>query len=85
MVYIPNSRALKNDFWNELRFVRNLSSSSWIICGNFNDIFSLNDKNKGIPNLMDLSDAQNLLNNLNIIDPHPSPFMDEGSLGQMDK
>ncbi|KAH7687154.1 Exodeoxyribonuclease III protein [Dioscorea alata] len=68
-VYGPNARSLRSDFWNELRLIRNLRSSPWVICGDFNVMFSLNDKNTEIHNLGDLVNAQIFLNELNLIDP----------------
>lgn len=40
-----------------------------MICGDFNVTFSLDDNNKGTPNLGDLLDAQNFLEDLNLVDP----------------
>lgn len=40
-----------------------------MICGDFNVTFSLDDNNKRTPNLGDLLDAQNFLEDLNLVDP----------------
>lgn len=68
-VYGPNSRTIRSDFWNELRHVHDSCSSTWVLCGDFNTVFSLNDKNRGFPNASDLASAQNFLNELNLADP----------------
>ncbi|KAH7690203.1 RNA-directed DNA polymerase protein [Dioscorea alata] len=68
-VYDPVTRSLKVDFWNELRNIRSLHALPWIICGDFNTIFSIDDKNSGDLNSRDISTSQNFLEDLNLIDP----------------
>lgn len=68
-VYGPNSRSIRNDFWNELRLIHDLWPSTWVLSGDFNTTFSINDKNNGFPNSNDLTSAQNFLNELNLADP----------------
>ena len=68
-VYGPNARSLKSDFWNEIRFVRRLCPAPWVICGDFNTVFSPKDKNKGFPNLGELAASQSLIEELNLLDP----------------
>lgn len=68
-IYGPNIRSLKVDFFNELRNIRNIHSLPWVICSDFNIIFSLDDKNKGELNPRDLASSQNLLGELNLFDP----------------
>lgn len=68
-VYGPNTRSLRFDFWNELHTVRNLHSDPWVIYGDFNTIFTLEDKNKGDFNSRHLAISQDFLGELNLIDP----------------
>lgn len=56
-VYGPNARSLKHAFWEELRACVGPPSIPWIICGDFNAIFSVDDKNSGLPNLDDIRKA----------------------------
>lgn len=50
-VYGPNLRHLNYFFYNEIS--RCHTHLPWVIFGDFNAIFSLEDKNKCIPNLGD--------------------------------
>lgn len=50
--------------------MRSLHSLSWVICEDFNTVFTSHDENKGDINPRDISTSQNLLNDLNLID-HP--------------
>lgn len=68
-VYEPNSQSLRIDFWNKIRYVRSLSSTTWVLCGDFNTVISLNDINRGYPNLGSLALVQTLLNDLSLLDP----------------
>lgn len=68
-VYGPNTRSFKVDFYNELQTIRNSHSLPWVICGDFNTIFSLEDKNKGDSNSRDVFSSQGLLGELSLIDP----------------
>lgn len=49
--------------------MRSIHALPWVICGDFNIVFTLQDKNKGDVNPKDLSTSQNLLSDLNLIDP----------------
>lgn len=69
IVYGPNKRHLKPDSWNEIRISNDARQLPWIICGDFNVIFSLNDKSLDNPNLEDISNAQKLIRDLNLIEP----------------
>lgn len=58
--------------------MRSSRTSFWVIFGDFNTVFSMSDKNKGLPNLSDLDSGQNLLEELNLVDP---PFHSRGYTG----
>ncbi|KAH7690436.1 DNase I-like protein [Dioscorea alata] len=65
-VYGPTVRSRKREFWAELRgYVAN-SNIPWVICGDFNAIFSVGDKTTGTPNLVDISQACSFMNNLGL-------------------
>lgn len=64
-VYRPTARRLKQDFWDELRSINVTSQTPWVNCGDFNDIFSLEDKLTGAPNLT----ANTFLQNLDLLEP----------------
>lgn len=66
-VYGPNLSHLKQSFWNEIRACN--TNLPWVICGNFNAIFAIEDKSCGVPNLRDIRCAQDLLCNLNLVEP----------------
>lgn len=66
-VYGPNLRHLKKLFWDEIRACH--TDFPWVICGDFNAIFSIEDKISGVPNLGDVQCAQALLSDLNLLEP----------------
>lgn len=66
-VYGPNLRHLKPSFWEKLRNCH--TDMPWVICGDFNAIFLVEDKNIGIPNLTDIRSAQSLVCDLNLVEP----------------
>lgn len=68
-VYGPNARSLKSDFWEELRGCGVSPTVPWVLCGDFNAIFSLEDKTKGEPNLADICSANSLLQDLCLFEP----------------
>lgn len=68
-VYGPNARHLKPAFWEEIRRSGGGGGLPWVICGDFNAIFSVNDKNSGIPCLDDIHHACGLLNDLSLYEP----------------
>lgn len=68
-VYGTNSRSLWTNFLNEIDYVRSLSYTTWVLCGDFNTVFSLNDKNRCFPNLGDFALAQNLLDDFSLLNP----------------
>lgn len=45
------------------------SELPWVICGDFNAIFSLDDKNGGPPKLLDIRDASSFLHDLSLFEP----------------
>lgn len=56
-VYRPNDQNLKSDFWEELRASGGTINVPWVVCGDFNAIFTLDDKCSGAPNLEDISEC----------------------------
>lgn len=50
-VYGPTARTLKRSFWEELRSCGGDPLIPWVICGDFNAIFSVEDKPSGAHNL----------------------------------
>ncbi|XP_039127523.1 uncharacterized protein LOC120263623 [Dioscorea cayenensis subsp. rotundata] len=68
-VYGPNARALKREFWEELRANVGPQDKPWIICGDFNATFKVEDKNGGIPNLEDIRMANLFLHDLKLQEP----------------
>lgn len=68
-VYGPNARQLKRAFWEELRGCCGDPGVPWVICGDSNAIFSLEDKWGGNPNLADIRDANTLLHDLYLHEP----------------
>ncbi|KAH7692001.1 RNA-directed DNA polymerase protein [Dioscorea alata] len=53
-VYGPNGRSLKPAFWEELRDCGGDQAFPWVICGDFNAIFTLEDKNSSNLNFDDI-------------------------------
>lgn len=66
-VYGPNLRHLKLVLWEEIRKFH--TSLPWVICGDFYSIFALKDNIGGVPYLVDIQCAQNLLRDLNLSQP----------------
>lgn len=69
VVYGPNERALKQNFWDELRRCKGASPLPWVICGNFNTIFAVEDKPFGDPNLADIRCANAFMRDLGLLEP----------------
>lgn len=69
MVYGPNGRSRKHAFWKELRDSGGATYVPWVICGGFNAIFLMEDKNTGIPNLDDIHSANLFLHDLGLQEP----------------
>lgn len=67
-VYGPNLHHLKPDFWNEIRLCYPGDGIPWVICGDFNSIFSHMDKSNGCPNLSDIALAQSFLRDLHLLE-----------------
>lgn len=61
MVYGSNVRTLKQAFWEKLRASRGPSHCPWVVCGDFNAIFALEDKMFGVHNLMDIQKANDFM------------------------
>lgn len=70
-VYGPNAQHLKSMLWEEIRSWQPGIGISWVICGDFNSIFSPWDKLIVFPNMEDIRMAQLLVNDLNLIEPPP--------------
>ncbi|KAH7662798.1 DNase I-like protein [Dioscorea alata] len=68
-VYGPNARAAKQAFWDEVHGCAAPPGMPWIICGDFNAIFNVGDKNSGPHNLGDLRMANALLQDLALREP----------------
>lgn len=68
-VYGPNVRARKGEFWDELRGCAPTLGTPWVLCGDFNAIFALEDKASGIPNFEDLRQANAFLQDLGLREP----------------
>lgn len=68
-VYEPNARALKSSFWDELRGCGDEQHTSWVICGDFNAIFSTDDKHTRVHNLQEIRYANQFLLDLNLGEP----------------
>lgn len=71
-VYGPNMRSFKMSFWEELHDCYSDSSIPWVVCGDFNAIFALEDKLSGIPNLDDIRCANAFMFNLGLLEPPSS-------------
>lgn len=54
LVYEPNDRQLKQDFWNEVQHINGEKIGPLVIYDDFNTIFSPKHKNKGILYLEDI-------------------------------
>lgn len=67
-VYGPNARDLKLDFWSEIRNCKPPLGIPWIICGDFNAIFSTLDKNNGNVCWEDIRNSQDLIRDLNLVE-----------------
>lgn len=70
-VYGPNAKSLKNAFWEELRASVGPPGMPWIIYGDFNATFNLEDKNGGPHNLEDIRQANLFLHDLQLQEPPP--------------
>lgn len=68
-MYRPNERNLKHVFWDELKSCRGAPDLPWIICNDFNAIFSAEDKLGGPRNLVDIRNANDFLQDLNFLEP----------------
>lgn len=68
-VYGPNARSQKAEFWSELHNIRLLSTLPWVLGGDFNATFSIQDKNKGLPNLDDIACSTNFIQDLDLFEP----------------
>lgn len=68
-MYGPNARHLKLDFWQEIKNCKPETGVPWVICGDFNSIFSPTDKSSGSPNLEVIRQAQSLLRDLLLLKP----------------
>lgn len=68
-VYGPNARSLKCAFWEELRENVGAPGVLLIICGDFNAIFDVGNKNWGLPNLEDIRMANAFLHELKLLEP----------------
>ncbi|XP_039122027.1 uncharacterized protein LOC120258643 [Dioscorea cayenensis subsp. rotundata] len=75
-VYGPNDKHLKQSFWNEIRSSNGGKTNPWVICGDFNAIFSTLDKNQGVPFREDITQAQALMRDLNLVEPPSVGFGD---------
>lgn len=75
MLYGPNARALKLSFWEEQRSSRGGRGHweggliPWIICGDFNATFSIEDKSSRALNLQEIHVADQFLLNLCLCEP----------------
>lgn len=68
-VYGPNVRSLKPAFCEELRTCRCSTNIPWVVCGDFNAIFSIDDKRGGDRNLMDIRAATGFLQDMMLLEP----------------
>lgn len=69
MVYAPMVRNLKQVFWEEIRTYKGAQDLQWIVGGDFNAIFDLEDKMSVVPNLLDIRNANELLQDLGLLEP----------------
>ncbi|KAH7677354.1 DNase I-like protein [Dioscorea alata] len=68
-VYGPNARSWKPAFWGELRDYATEANVPWVLCGDFNAIFSLEDKPSGIPSLVDIRMSSSFLHDFLLREP----------------
>lgn len=68
-VYGPTARAHKQIFWEELRSCGGDPMIPWIICGDFNAIFTMEDKPSGAPNLQEIRIANRFMWDLRLCEP----------------
>lgn len=68
-VYGPNECACKQAFWEELRNCGSDSPLPWVICGDFNNIFVVEDKPFGNSNLADIRCANTFMQDLGLFEP----------------
>ncbi|KAH7674505.1 RNA-directed DNA polymerase protein [Dioscorea alata] len=68
-VYGPIGRNLKSAFWGELRGSGGDLTTPWVLCGDFNAIFSEEDKASGPRNWDDIRQANVLLQDLGLLEP----------------
>lgn len=59
----------KKIFWEKIKVSNGAIPLPWVICGDFNVIFALQNKMSGIPNLVDIHNVQNLITELNVVEP----------------
>lgn len=68
-VYGLNLRALKHDFWDELRCCGEVQHIPWILCGDFNVIFSTEDKPSGGHNFQEIRMANQFMLDMGLCEP----------------
>lgn len=68
-MYGPNARDLKLSFWEELKRCGGDPLVPWVICGDFNAIFFVEDKPSGVPNLLEIRNANRFLSDLHLTEP----------------
>ncbi|KAH7690552.1 RNA-directed DNA polymerase protein [Dioscorea alata] len=68
-VYGPNARSLKRLFWEEIRASKGGTNIQWVICGDFNAIFSTDDKHSDVHNFEDIRCANDLMQDLCLLEP----------------
>lgn len=69
VVYGSNERSLKPAFWEELRTCMCSTNIPWVVCRDFNAIFSIDDKRGGDRNLMDIRAATGFLQDMMLLEP----------------
>lgn len=69
--YDPNDHNLKFDFWNEIRISNGHSLLPWVLRGggDFDVIFSFEDKKKRQPIMDDIRNASLLAQDLHLFEP----------------
>ena len=68
-MYRPNSHSLKQSFWDEIRTSNFIIPLPWVICRDFNTVYSLQDKMSDLPNVEDIHSANDLVDDLNLSEP----------------